>query len=53
MAPRRPKTPATKALRGHLDRTGTDPRKWTPTERAEHSRLSDDAMREQAPGDHA
>lgn len=48
MAFGRSRTPATKTLRGHLKRTGTDPRTWTPEQRAEHSRLSDAALREQA-----
>lgn len=40
-------TDAQKALDKLLDKAGTDPRQWTPDTHAQHSKLSDDAMREQ------
>ncbi|MFJ5217206.1 hypothetical protein ACIP98_21090 [Streptomyces sp. NPDC088354] len=42
------KPPATTALRRHVDQHGSDPRAWSPEQRAQHADLSNAAMREQA-----
>lgn len=46
------KAPAKKALQEHVQQAGTDPRAWTPEQKATHSKLVTASQQEQL-GPHA
>jgi hypothetical protein len=47
--PKNKPTPEETKMRKHLDQVGTDPRSWTPDQRATYAELSDDATRSRVP----